>query len=175
MGLAYQNLDEETRRLMLDEIDSDIAELGLYRSSYLNSDGHGLWPELLREAARAGSDVTLQADLTARRCFLAHTQRNKPKGGYTMVAVPVTAAQTLAEAQFNMYYMRALARRAISGSRVLVVYRAKFVEAPRPGSEQMIGTSLDAQFLLKVLRETKGVNPPTGIPLPNTGVTVKLA
>ena len=126
------------------------------------------------EAATSGTDVTLEAALEANRCFLSHTQRRKPKGGYTMVAVPITAAQTLAESQFNMYYMRALARRAIDNSRSLVVYRAKHVEVPRSESERMIGVTLDAQAVLTALRETKGVNSPTNIPLPNTGITVRL-
>ena len=174
MGLVYENLDEETRRLMVEEVEFDISGPGLYLSSYCNPNGRDLWPELLREAARAGSDATLEAALQAKKCFLSHAQRRKPKGGYTMVAVPVTAAQTLAESQFNTYYMRALARRAVAESRSLVVYRAKYVEIPRSESERMIGTTLDAQSVLEALRETKGVNPPTGIPLPNTGITVKL-
>lgn len=91
-----------------------------------------------------------------------------------MVSVPVTAAQTLAEAQFNMYYMRALARRAIDGNKNLLVYRAKEVEIPREQSERMIGTHIDPTLVLRVLRETKGVEPSTNIPLPNSGLTVCL-
>ena len=92
-----------------------------------------------------------------------------------MVRVPVTAAETLSESQFNMYYMRALSIRAIELGVGLVVYRAKSVENPRSTSEMMIGSSLDPREVLEVLRATRGVNPPTNIPLPNTGITVRLA
>ena len=57
---------------------------------------------------------------------------------------------------------------------MLVVYRAKWVENPRETSERMIGTTLDAIEVLAELRATRGVNPPSHIPLPNTGLTVRL-
>ena len=91
-----------------------------------------------------------------------------------MARVPVTAAETLSEAQFNMYYMRALSVRAVELGVGLVVYRAKAVDNPRATSEMMIGSTLDPREVLEALRATRGVNPPTDIPLPNTGITVRL-
>ena len=179
-SLAYENLDDETRRLMIAEITADIEEgrrdpsRGLYISNYLNSTGAQAWPELLLDAARSGGDDTLARELNRRGGFKAQVERRKPNGGFTMARVPVTAAETLAEAQFNMYYMRALAVRAVELNLGLVVYRAKRVENPRSTSEQMIGTTLDAAELLDALRATRGVNPPNHIPLPNTGITVRL-
>ncbi len=175
MGLAFHNLDEDTRLLMVEEIDADIKGRGLYTSNYLNDHGAKRWPELLTEAARSGTDDALAANLATERCFKDKVERKKPKGGFTMAAVPHTANQTLAESQFNMYYMRALARRAKDQHRSLIVYRAKAVENPRPESEAMIGTRLDPNEVLSVLRETKGVEPSINIPLPNTGLSIKLA
>lgn len=180
MSLTYENLDDETRRLMVAEIAADIEEgkrdpsRGLYVSNYLNDRGAALWPDLLLEAAHRGSDDTLARELDGHRCFKAQVERRKSSGGYTMARVPVTAAQTLAESQFNMYYMRALAARALEINAGLIVYRAKWVENPRETSEQMIGTTLDAAEVLAGLRATRGVNPPSHIPLPNTGLTVRL-
>ncbi len=91
-----------------------------------------------------------------------------------MVNVPVTAAQTLSESQFNLYYIRALCLRALATGARLQVYRAKAVQRPRPESEQMIGTFLDPQHVLDVLRATKGVEPTIGIPMPNSGLCVRL-
>ena len=179
-SLTYENLDDETRRLIIEEITADIEEgrgdpaRGLYISSYLNETGARMWPELLLEAVRTGRDDTLARDLNRRGAFKAQVERRKPRGGFTMARVPVTAADTLAEAQFNMYYMRALGLRAIELGVGLVVYRAKRVENPRSTSEQMIGTMLDPADVLAALRSTRGVNPPTHIPLPNTGITVRL-
>jgi len=39
MGLAYENLDDMTRRLMRLEIESDIANGTIYISNYLNPQG----------------------------------------------------------------------------------------------------------------------------------------
>ncbi len=171
MGLGYENLDATTRGLMAEEIEVDGATL--YVSNYLNDTGRGRWPALLREAAISGTDDSLAAALNIGNCFKRQVERRNPKGGTRMVNVPVTAAQTLAESQFNMYYMRALARRAIDNGTTLTVYRAKAVANPRSESEQMIGTQLDANQVLVVLRETHGVEP-SGIPMPNTGITVRL-
>lgn len=159
----------------VEEIDRDVAGRGVYLSSYLTDDGKAKWPSYLREAADTGTDDSLAHRLNAERCFRDKVERRKPKGGFTMAAVPHTAAQTLAESQFNMYFMRALARRALDEGRALVVYRAKEVANPRPESERMIGTTLDAAEVLQVLRDTLGVEPAINIPLPNTGVTVSLA
>lgn len=174
MGLAYENLDQTTRALMVEEIDLDSGGRGLYLSNYLTPAGQAAWPTLLRDAAQNGSDASLEGQLNIGRCFRQQVERRKPKGGVTMVAVPYTAAQTLAESQFNMYYMRALARRAIDEQRELIVYRAKAVENPRAESERMIGTALDPTIVLQSLRETLGVEPSIGVPLPNTGITVRL-
>lgn len=174
MGLRFENLDDETRAIMLEEIDADIAGRGLYLSNYLNDQGVERWPSLLKAAAKTGTDDTLAAALDAERSFKQQVERRKPKGGVTMVAVPYTAAHTLSESQFNMYYMRALSRRAIATGRDVVVYRAKAVEHPRTESERLIGTHLDPQIVLTALRETLGVEPPIGIPLPNSGLTIRL-
>jgi len=179
-ALAYENLDVETRRLMTIEIEADIEEgrsdpaRGVYMSNYLNETGQEVWPSLLLEAVRSGGDASLARELNRLHCFKAMVPRKKPKGGFSMVSVPVTAAETLAEAQFNMYYMRALSVRAVEMGVWLVVYRAKAVENPRSTSEMMIGKMLDPVEVLAALRETRGVNPPINIPLPNSGITVRL-
>lgn len=174
MGLRYENLDGETRRLMLEEIDADAAGTGFYLSNYLNEAGQEQWPSLLREAARTGSDDELARALRDQHCFKREVERRKPKGGFTMVAVPITAPETLSQSQFNAYYMRALGRRASESGQALTVYRAKAVENPRSESERMIGTQLDPGLVLEVLRRTKGVEPEIGIPMPNSGLTVRL-
>lgn len=175
MGLQFFDLDEVTRQHALAEIDADAAGAGFYISNYLTVQGAGQWPALLREACRAGNDDTLERSLGVARAFKAQVERRRPQGGFTLVAVPVTAAQTLSQGQFAMYYMRALALRALAEGRRLLVYRAKTSERPRPESEAMIGTYLDPQQVLDVLRRTKGVEPEIDIPLPNSGLCVRLA
>lgn len=176
MGLRYENLDEEVRRYMVEEIDSDTQSERLYLSNYLNDGGRAAWPQLLREAARAGTDDSFANSLRLQRAMKEMVERRKPSGGYTMVRVPVTAHETLAEAQFNQYYMRALSRAALAhGVERLEVYRAKAVERPRAESERMIGTYLSPQVVLDELRRTIGVEPELGLPLPNSGLCLRLA
>lgn len=73
-----------------------------------------------------------------------------------------------------MYYMRALARRAIEERRAVIVYRAKRVQEARPASQRLIGQALDPNVVLQGLRVDHGVEPALGIPLPNSGLTVEL-
>lgn len=59
MPLNYLNLDARTRGFMLAEIEMDIAADTLYRSPWLTDQGTADWAEMMREAARDGSDATL--------------------------------------------------------------------------------------------------------------------
>lgn len=175
MGLRYENLDEAVRAYMVEEIDADTVEGRLYLSNYLNDRGREAWAGLLREAARVGTDDSMAHAIRTGRYLKDQVERRKPKGGYTMARVPGTAHETLAEAQFNQYYMRGLSRVAKDrGIEFLTVYRAKAVERPRPGSEEMIGTQLEAQVVLDELRRTIGVEPELGLPLPNSGLCLRL-
>jgi len=48
MGIDYKNLDEKTRKYMLEELEIDIEQGALYISPRLNSNGQRMWPELLK-------------------------------------------------------------------------------------------------------------------------------
>jgi len=174
MGLQHSNLDEETRALMVEEIETDIADHTIYVSRYLTELGAQAWPELTIEAARNGSDDSLAAAVRQPGRLRTHTERRKPSGGFTMAAVPYNAHETMAESQFNLYVMRALARRAIASGQALQVFRGKAVDQPRASSEALIGSTVDPKFLLDELRRTKGVEPRTDMPLPNSGLCIRL-
>jgi len=132
MALQYTDLDEGTRRLMLEELELDIKEGRLYLSPRLSSKGAAEYPALLRSAIERGNDASLAQELRSGGRLNAPEQRKRPKGGHTTAAVPVTAQDTLAEGEFNRFYARALCRRAQNeGDRELKVHRAKPVENPR--------------------------------------------
>ncbi len=178
MGFQFENLDDRTRRLMLEELEYDLARSTppLYLSPRLNERGRAAYPDLLRAAIRDGNDVSLANALRSEHLFKATEQRKKPKGGYTEAKVPVTAPETLAEGEFNRFYARGLCRRAIE-DRIpeLVVYRAKEVENPRPESIAMIGTRVNAEALLRDLRAHPGIEPALHLPPgPNSGLSVRL-
>jgi hypothetical protein len=177
MALYLENLDDRTRQLMLDEMEYDVTQNQLHISPFLSGQGQRDYANLLREAIQSGNDETLAESLRGHRRILRTLPRHNPKGGYSISATPENAAQVLAESEFNRYYIRALARRAIEdGITELVIYRAKPVSNPRPESEARIETTLSPQELLDDLRSHPGDEPPTlGVPSgPNSGLSVRL-
>ncbi len=137
MGLKYEDLDKETRRFMVEEIEMDIASDRIYRSSYLNQRSQGSWPDYILGAARNGSDETLATQLRELRAFNQMTQRQMATGKIVSARVPHNAPEVLAESEFNRYYARGLSRRAVDSALPrLQVYRAKQVANPRRESEE---------------------------------------
>ena len=173
MKFNFENLDKETRQIMLDEIKQDISNKRLYFSNYFNSSGEQLYPDLLQESAKNGDEQTLAAILKTRGCFKAQTER-KTKSGVSLVKVPETANETVAQGEFNRFYIRSLCVRAIAAGKQLEIYRARQSENPRPESEMAIGENIDASKLLSDLRSNIGVETAFGIPGINSGLTVKL-
>jgi hypothetical protein len=177
VGLRYEDLDNETRVFMLEEIEMDVRTEKVYRSSYLTQSGQGDFPDLMLAAAKGGSDDTLASSLKGK--FNHTTTRRKPKGfGYYTAAVPVNAAEVLAESEFNRYFVRGLCRRAITnGIERLQVFRAKAVAHPRPESEAKIGLSVLPEVVLIDVRKSQefGVDTALGIPPgPGSGITLRI-
>jgi hypothetical protein len=176
MALYYFNLDQRTRQLMLDELDFDIANNQLHISPFLSGQGQRDYVNLLRQAIQSGSDETLEKDLSAHRRITRALPRKKRTGGFGVAATPRNAAQILAEGEFNRYYIRALARRAIDdGINELVVYRAKRVRRPRAQSEALIESTLPPKDLLEDLRTNPDRPPALGVPGgSSSGLSVRL-
>jgi hypothetical protein len=178
MALYFENLDDRTRQLMLEEVDYDISHNQLHISPFLSGQGQRDYVNLLREVVQSGDDETLAQNLREHRRILRTLPRRNPKsGGYSITATPENAAQVLAESEFNRYYIRALARRAMEdGIPELVIYRAKPVSNPRPESEARVETTLQPADLLEDLRSHPGDEPPAlGVPSgPNSGLSVRL-
>jgi len=165
------NLDPRTRDFMLEEIEHDIAHDTLYFSKRLTSAGERDYARNLQEAARAGDVGTFTDAL--RRPGQIETMEMRSTGP---AKVPHTAAETLAEGEFNRFYIRALCRRAIEdGIEEVIVFRAKEVSNPRPASEAMLGAAKDPHRLLKDLRANPGTDTALGLPPgPNSGLSVHL-
>ncbi|MGO4572221.1 hypothetical protein [Microvirga sp. 2TAF3] len=174
--MSYENLDAETRQFMVEEIDMDVGSDKIYLSSYLTQRAQGDWPDLLREAARSGSDDTLAAELRRSAAFNHTTQRQLANSRVIQAKVPHNAAEVLAESEFNRYYARGLSRKALANSIPrLEVYRAKPVKEPRPESEEKIGLLVDPDILLTDVRKSIGVETALGIPPgPGSGISVRI-
>ena len=176
MALSLVNLDNQTRPLMNDEIESDVKNSTLYFSPRLSPLGKQDYPDLLRTAARYRDDTWFADELRKGGRLNATEQARKPSGGYVTKKVPVNAADMLAEGEFNRFYIRGLCLRAIASGIVdMVIYRAKQVANPRSDSALKIGTTINAQALLDDLRARVGIDTVLGLPPgPNSGLSMKL-
>lgn len=162
---------------MAREVEKDVSEGKLYISPRLNQRGQQDYERLLREAIHDNDDDWLATRLRHGGYMNAMESRRKRGGGYTMVKVPVTAPATLAEGEFNRFYVRGLCLRAIEdGIKEVEVYRGRTSRNPRSRSQAMIGKRVSAGTLLEDLRNSQGVEPALGLPPgPNSGLTVRLA
>lgn len=174
MSFDFRHLDDVTRGYMLDEIQAARQEKNLYYSKRFNDDGIARWPELLQQAARRHDDHWLAYRLETEGLMKGLEGARTPSGGYTIRHVPHTAAEIMAEGQFNRYYMLGICRRALAGSKATVtVYRAK----PRAGQVEdpdgLVGASFDARALHAELRlhQTSLEHP---LLQANTGLSVSL-
>lgn len=174
--LSYCDLDDATRPLMLEELATDVASGTPELSNWLSEAGKLAWPDLVRRAIEEGNDATLARDLRLHDYLEPYLIQHR-KGRPYRAKVPHTAADTLAESAFNHYYCRAVCRRSLdSGNGLVEVYRAKPVQNPRPQSQQIIGSTIDAQMLLDDLRaHPGGMDAALAVPAGfNSGLSVRL-
>lgn len=174
MSLRFESLDVLTRTQMLAEVDFDQSRGRLYLSPRLSPVGLVGYEGALREAITNGNDATLAAALGRflNAQELSHSRYGKP----FWKRVPADAHLTLAEAEFNRFYIRALCVRAEElGLDQVQIYRAKMVYSPRWESESRIGALVSASALLRDLRASVGIEPALGVPAgPNSGLSVRL-
>ena len=175
MSFRFNDLDLHTRALMLDEVDRD-ARLGvLYRSPRLSPIGQVQYLPALREAVCRGNERTLAREIASRGMLKTYEIRQRGNKAFA-VRVPRDAHRTLAEGEFNRFYLRALCLRAQEeGLGQLEIYRAKQVASPRPESEARLGARVDVHTLLHDLRKYVGVETTAHFPAPNSGLSGRLS
>lgn len=153
MSFDFKNLDTITRGFMVDEIGAAVPDRNLYFSTRFTQHGKAAWPSLLKEAAREHDEHWLAYQLETDGLMEGMEDSRTPSGGYTRKHVPRTAAETMAEGQFNRYYMLGVCRRALDEGRAqVVVYRAKAVLEPRPESVALLGTRMNPSELIEQIR-----------------------
>jgi hypothetical protein len=176
MGLTYEQLDDETRRLMLEELDLDLRDDAVYMSQRLRPGRERTYLALLRAALISEDDDWLAAQLERQELLEQTELRRTPSGDVTVAQVPSDAEQLLAEGEFNRYYVRALCRRVREEpGHVLEIYRARQVARPRPESEARLRHEVSAEVLLADLRTGTRVDAALGVPMgPNSGLSVRM-
>lgn len=176
MGLHLENLDDRTRQCMLAELDLDVSNGNLYLSPRLTGTRRKEYETLFRRAIEAGNDAAMAESLRAIGLLGFFEEKRLTDGTVIAAKVPINAAETLAEGEFNRFYIRALCRRAIEDNiPELVIYRAKQVTKPRPDSQAKTGKKIPARALLEDLRTHQGIDTALGLPAgPNSGLSVRL-
>lgn len=169
--MQFINIDAQTRNFMITEVELDITQGNLYISNRLSDNGKKDYENLLKEAVLRYDEVWLAKQF----CFGERMLRFEPRGK-SSAKIPKNAPETLAEGEFNRFYMRGLCCRVLKdGNHKLKVYRAKKVNTPRFESEAKIGTIVNAEILLQDLRGNIGIDTALGLPSgPNSGLSVQI-
>jgi hypothetical protein len=174
MPLQYANLDPVTRRGMVEEFDEDLANGAVHLSPRLRPAAVDEYRNLLRDALRYYDDLWLEERVAP--LLMDFEMRRTPRGDLTAARLPGGAARVLAEGDFNQYYMRGVARRALAQGRPDVeVYRARLSLEPRADSSELEGAHVPAAELLAELRAPTSESlaaPRLG--RPNSGLSVRL-
>ena len=175
MEFSFENLNQQTRSAMIVEVKTDIDRKAIYYSKRFTKYGRIKYLALLLDAVKSGNEHTLAKSIKFSYCFV-ETEKREGKKGVIQANIPKNANQVFAESEFNRFYIRALAKIAISTNQSLTIYRAKQSKTPRPESEKLIGKSVDPVNLLYDLRNSVGVDTAFGLPAgPNSGLSVRLS
>jgi hypothetical protein len=110
---SFKKLDARTRALMTEEISSAQKSKAIYYSTRFTQLGIDSWPTWLLGAAGEFDEHWLAFQIEAANAMKHLETRAKPKGGYKIAHVPDTAAETLADGQFNRFYIAAICRRVL--------------------------------------------------------------
>lgn len=168
----FDKLDARTRNLMSTEINAARDTGALYFSQRFNEIGHEGWPGWLLIASQEYDEHWLAYQLENMGAMKHFESRAKPKGGYTMAHVPDTAAETLADGQFNRYYIAAVCQRAAEDGVVTVtIHRAKDRWEPRAESIALEGTQCEAKSLLLEVR-SRELSLKCALLKPNSGLSI---
>lgn len=170
MQFNFLDLDDDVRKLMLEEVNLDISNNNLYYSKRFNKNGIDKYSHLLVESIKSGNEQTLADSMKQEDMFNATEVR---KNGVS-AKVPFDANKILADGEFNRFYIRALALIAINQNKSLEVYRAKDVVGARSASIAKIGEIVDPNTVLEDLRKNIGIDTFLGLPNGvNSGLSVK--
>jgi len=174
MKFNFTNLDDQTRILMKEEITRAADNNEIYFSARFNDIGSSNWVSWLTEAAESHDEHWLAYQIEASGGMKDFEGRAKPTDGYTVAHVPHTAAETMAEGQFNRFYIAGVCRRAIeTGQSDVTIYRARHRGDPRPESRALEGTTTNARALLEQVRG-KQTSFGCAVLKPNSGLSVQL-
>ena len=164
---------EGLRELILREFNGDVKNDKVYFSKRLKKSSFEQYKEVLKKALSKGTSKTLSEDIS-KNVLLNPTLVRQTKKGLITAKMPFDAPLTLAEGEFNRYYIRGVCLKAIEENKKVIVYRARFSSNPRSESEAKINLEIDPKKLLEDLRKNIGLETHLRLPQPNSGLSVKI-
>ena len=120
MEFNFENLNEQTRLAMVSEVKTDIDRETIYYSKRFTKYGRIKYLALLLDAVKSGNEQTLAKSIKFNYSFV-ETEKREGKSGVIQANIPKNANQIFAESEFNRFYIRALAKIAISTNRELLI------------------------------------------------------
>lgn len=113
MAMNYEELDDQTRRNMLSEFDSEQGGGAPYRSKALSDSGLKAFPDLLRQAISSGNETSLAAALNRVDFWIPDEEYTRNGITRTRRRNVQQSATRLALTEFSTWYVRGLARRLL--------------------------------------------------------------
>jgi hypothetical protein len=171
----FPQLTPDVRKLMLDELQYDLDHGAAYINPRLTEDAQPRYLKLLVSTLTSGDPDSFAAGI-AEHGLMLETEIRNTGHGISEAHVPASFKLTLAEAEFNRYYMRALARMAIEqGKKEIEIVRSRESANPRPESQERVGKRITANELLDDLRLTNFERESVfGLASPNSGLSVRI-
>ena len=125
MAMNFEELDETTRRYMLQELEAELATGNPYFGKNLSVAGRTAFPELMRAAINRGNEETLGAALN-RPVLWNAKEKYERNGVLRERRINVRqASERLSLTEFNTWYVRGLAKRLMDeGEEHCQAYRA---------------------------------------------------
>jgi hypothetical protein len=172
MALNLLNLNDIIRKLMLSEVDYDAQRGRTYLSPRLNRTGQITYLAKLKHAIESQDAAWLAEQLHG---YFDSIELTKSKKGTITSDIPKNADETIAESEFNRFYMRALCLFAVEKEiKHLIVCRTKHAGSTKPTARAKVGSSIAPQKLLNDLRENVGKKTRLGLGEPSSSLTVRL-
>lgn len=123
--INFEELDSVTRKIMLEEFDSEQSGGKAYLSKALSDLGRRAFPRLMRKAISDGHVVSLATELAASEYWNEEESYERNGKQHVRKVNVQSAAERLALSEFNTWYVRGLAKRLMNeGVTMCQVYRA---------------------------------------------------
>lgn len=144
--MNYDELDDTTRKWMLEEFNNEQSQEKHHQSKSLNQAGLEAFPEIMRKAIQTGNIDSLAKELS-NPSYWNPTKPRKGKNGTIDIPInPQTEAKMVAHSEFNTCYTHGFARRLKEeGIEVCEVYRADRADQQNCECTNLEGTTQPVQ------------------------------